>query len=63
MEGNNGMGRYFLLPGSSGRSDKIARTFFSDLSVKDGERGHTVYTGTYEGVDVGVVSTGMGCPR
>lgn len=65
FEGNGGRGRYLLLPGSRARAQKIAE-LFSDVTVKEHPRGHDLYTGTVtrRGVtlDVGVISTGMGCP-
>jgi len=64
MLGNGDIGRYFLVPGSSGRAKAIADEFLTDVTSKDGERGHTLHLGKLDGtIDVGVVSTGMGCPR
>ena len=63
MKGNGDIGRYFLVPGSAGRAKDIATRFFDDVTSKDGERGHAVHLGKLDGIDVGVVSTGMGCPR
>lgn len=63
MAGNDGIGRYFLVPGSSGRAEHIAATHFTDVVSTGGERGHVVHIGKLDGeIDVGVVSTGMGCP-
>lgn len=65
VSGNNGIGRYILLPGSDGRAASIAE-FFSDRFVKEHSRRHNFYAGTLnldgEPVDVAVVATGMGCP-
>ncbi len=65
FEGNNGIGRYILLPGSDGRAAEIA-DFFTNKVVKTHERGHNVYLGKLSvdnhTIDVATVSTGMGCP-
>ncbi len=65
VAGNNGLGRYILLPGSDGRAASIAE-YFSDRFVKEHSRRHNFYAGTLsldgEPVDVAVVATGMGCP-
>jgi len=65
FEGNNGFGRYILLPGSDGRAEKISK-LFSNLEIKKHARGHNLYKGTIERegvtVDVGAVSSGMGTP-
>ncbi len=65
LEGNSGIGRYLLLPGSDGRAGTIADRF-TDREVRPHARGHNLYTGRLERdgdwIDVGVISTGMGCP-
>lgn len=65
LAGNNGIGRYILLPGSDGRAREIAN-HFSHLVVKSHYRAHNLFLGTleHEGhtIDVATVSTGMGCP-
>ena len=65
LAGNNGIGRYILLPGSDGRAKQIAQ-FFSNLTVKQHSRGHHLYTGTMDcdgtAVDMAVISSGIGCP-
>ena len=65
VAGNNGVGRYILLPGSDGRAASIAEPF-SNGWVKEHSRRHNFYAGTLdldgEPVDVAVVATGMGCP-
>ncbi len=56
-------GRVFFLPGSAHRAERIAERF--DACVRHpSPRGHTVFTGRLadSGAEVGVVSTGMGCP-
>ncbi|CEM62322.1 uridine phosphorylase [Treponema phagedenis] len=55
------VGRYVILPGDPGRSEKIAKHF--DGAVKVGQnREYTTYTGTLAGERVTVMSTGMGGP-
>jgi|GEM_PF-345029 len=71
IAGNDGIGRYILLPGSDGRAASIAE-HFSGLQVREHGRRHNYYSGTLDcsgrlagesgTVDVAVVSTGMGCP-
>lgn len=58
-------GRFFLLPGSPARAEALA-TRFKNQKRFESPRGHDVFVGELEfpegKVDVGVVSTGMGCP-
>lgn len=58
-------GRVFFLPGSPHRAERIA-SHFEGCRTHPSGRGHTVYTGNLSGdggvVEVGCVSTGMGCP-
>lgn len=65
VAGNEGVGRVFLLPGSTARAERIAARF-GDHRVHESPRRHDVHTGTFswEGrqVDIGAVGTGMGCP-
>jgi uridine phosphorylase len=65
MTGNNGIGRYVLLPGSDGRAKQIA-SHFDELAVKQHPRGHHLYLGTISSsgmkIDVATISSGMGCP-
>lgn len=65
IEGNNGIGRYILLPGSDGRARHIAERF-NDLKVTSHPRGHNLYLGTISDgenvIDMASISTGMGCP-
>jgi len=64
LAGNNGIGRYILLPGSDGRAKEISQ-YFDNLTVKSHSRGHHLYLGTltHEGkkIDVATISSGMGC--
>lgn len=63
--GNEGRGRYLLLPGSRSRAAAIAAQF-EDASCKTHSRGHDLHLGVIRRggltLDVGVISTGMGCP-
>lgn len=53
--------RYVLLPGNPGRAEKIAKQF--DRAEKIIEfREYVSYTGFVDGVEISVVSTGIGCP-
>jgi uridine phosphorylase len=65
LDGNNGIGRYILLPGSDGRAQEIAQHFTS-MVVKPHYRAHNLYLGTLvcdgKKIDVATVSSGMGCP-
>lgn len=65
LMGNNGVGRYILLPGSDGRAKDIA-SHFKNLMIKTHPRGHQLYLGTLEGddipIEVATIATGMGCP-
>ncbi len=64
-QGNAGMGRYFLLPGSPGRAQLIS-TFFDEVTEEIiTPRHNDTYLGRITGldgepIDVGVTSTGMG---
>jgi len=65
LAGNQGLGRYVLLPGSNGRARQIAG-HFDQVTVREHSRGHDCHLGQLrlEGggmVDVAVVATGMGC--
>lgn len=65
ITGNNGIGRYILLPGSDGRAKDIAEQL-SAVRIKEHPRGHNLYLGTLSdhgiNIDVAVISSGMGCP-
>ncbi len=58
-------GRIFLMPGSPARAKRIADSFLDHRCVES-PRGHDVHTGFFERdgrrVDLGCVSSGMGCP-
>lgn len=65
LAGNGEIGRYLILPGSSGRAKEIAK-HFENTKVIGHQRGHDLYTGhlSYNGqkIDVATVASGMGCP-
>lgn len=62
--GNKGMGRLFFLPGSDGRARRISERF-SQTQILHSDRQLNVYLGTLTNkgkrIEVGAVSTGMGC--
>jgi len=51
-----------LLPGDPDRARLIAEGFFKDSQEIARHREYWSYRGKYEGVSVGVCSTGIGCP-
>ena len=55
------IGEYVILPGDPGRCEVIA-SYFDDARLVAHNREHKTYTGFYQGVQVSVTSTGMGCP-
>jgi uridine phosphorylase len=55
------VGRYVLLPGDPGRSEKIAR-YFDNPKFVASNREYVTYTGTLNGEKVSVTSTGIGGP-
>ncbi|HSW71449.1 MAG TPA: nucleoside phosphorylase [Gammaproteobacteria bacterium] len=65
LSGNQGIGRYILIPGSDGRAKEIA-DHFDDLEVKTHERGIHLYLGSVsvesEKIEVASIGSGMGCP-
>lgn len=65
LEGNNGIGRYILLPGSDGRAKQIS-THFENCNSQPHPRSHNLLLGTIpcdgKNIDVATVSSGMGCP-
>ena len=54
--------RTVLMPGDPLRSRLIADTFFTDTRLVNNVRGVQGYTGTYKGVPVSVMASGMGMP-
>lgn len=55
------IGEYVIIPGDPFRTDVIAK-YFDNPKLLHHLREHKSWTGTYKGVKVSVVSTGMGCP-
>ena len=51
-----------LMPGDPLRSKFVAETFLEDAKLINNVRGIQGYTGTYHGVTVSVMSSGMGIP-
>lgn len=51
-----------LMPGDPLRAKFIAETFLTDARLVNNVRGIQGYTGTYEGVPVSVMASGMGMP-
>ena len=51
-----------LMPGDPLRAQFIAETFLTDAKLVNNVRGIQGYTGTYEGVPVSVMASGMGMP-
>lgn len=51
-----------LLPGDPLRAKMIAESFFTDAVLVNDIRGALTYTGTFNGVTVSVLGTGMGVP-
>lgn len=53
--------KYVLLPGDSGRIDIIAR-YLDEVKNINSNREYRTCEGTYEGIPLSMVSTGIGCP-
>ena len=51
-----------LMPGDPLRARFIAETFLDNAELVNNVRGIQGYTGTYQGVPVSVMASGMGCP-
>ena len=51
-----------LMPGDPLRAKFIAETFLENPVLVNNVRGVQGYTGTYKGVKVSVMASGMGCP-
>lgn len=54
--------RTVLMPGDPLRAKFIAETFLQEAKLVNNVRGIQGYTGTYKGVRVSVMASGMGCP-
>ncbi len=65
MAGNDGLGRYVFLPGSTARAARMAERF-GDRSTHSNRRRLDVQLGTLSRdgmtIDVAAIPTGMGCP-
>lgn len=57
-----GFGKTVLMPGDPLRAKYIAENFFEAPVLVNGVRGVNGYTGTYKGVKVSVMASGMGMP-
>ena len=55
------VGDYVLLPGDPARAEKIAG-YFDEAEEVNWVREYRTFTGKYNGIDVSVMSTGIGCP-
>ena len=55
-------GRTVLMPGDPLRSKFIAETFLENARLVNNVRGIQGYTGTYKGIPVSVMASGMGMP-
>jgi DeoD family purine-nucleoside phosphorylase len=53
---------YVLLPGDPGRAAMIARDWLDDGELVMANREFHSYTGTYKGIRMSVISTGLGSP-
>jgi uridine phosphorylase len=53
---------YVLLPGDPARAERISREYLDDAQLVMTNREFHSYTGTFRGVPVSVVSTGLGSP-
>ncbi len=59
--GKGDVGRYVLLPGDPGRTEKIAK-YFDDAKEVASNREYRTFTGTVDGIKISTTSTGIGCP-
>ena len=57
-----GFGKTVLMPGDPLRSKFIAENFLENPVLVNNVRGVHGYTGTYKGVKVSVMASGMGMP-
>ena len=55
----NDIGKHVILPGDPARCEMVNQ-YFEDGKLMQVSRGNPTYTGTYHGVPVSVMSTGMG---
>ncbi|MCD6413492.1 MAG: uridine phosphorylase [Elusimicrobia bacterium] len=59
--GKGDVGRYVLLPGDPGRTEKIAK-HFSNAREMAFNREYRTFTGKVDGIKISTTSTGIGCP-
>ena len=59
--GKGDVGRYVLLPGDPGRTEKIAK-HFSNAREMAFNREYRTFTGEVDGIKISTTSTGIGCP-
>ena len=62
IEGTPGFGKTVLMPGDPKRSKFIADNYLENPILVNDVRGVQGYTGTYKGVKVSVMASGMGMP-
>ena len=55
------IGKYVLLPGDPGRIDKILK-YLTNTEEVNTNREYRITRGEYEGIEISIVSTGIGCP-
>jgi len=55
------VGRYVLLPGDPGRTEKIAK-YFKNAKEIAFNREYRTFTGEVDGIKISTTSTGIGCP-
>ena len=58
----NEIAKKVLLPGDPNRARFVAENFFENPKLVTDVRGILGYTGTYKGIEGGVMSSGMGRP-
>lgn len=62
LKGDEGFGKTVLMPGDPLRAKKTADEFLENPVLVNSVRGVNGYTGTYKGVKVSVMASGMGMP-
>ena len=62
LDEERGFGRTVLMPGDPLRAKYIAENFLAEPKLVNNVRGVQGYTGTYQGVPVTVMASGMGMP-
>ena len=59
--GKGDVGRYVILPGDPGRTEKIAKHFDNAKEIAF-NREYRTFTGEVDGIKISTTSTGIGCP-